>query len=228
MGRPELGRSPSVHAAAPRGRPSGCPATGRGRPVEVPLELDQAFAAFQRLAVEPLSPRGDSSASLGPACVEPDAAGTRYACTRSPGATPFSHSSSGARLARGAVGRAARMSRFPRALSALVTERFARTSGACPQHARCCRCPRSPFGDAARAARRLPVDDIELAEKQGIARARRRPDPLHPSTTRSRELCSDAAAQEASAPPPARRARRRSRRTRPPSRDRRHRAGRGK
>jgi predicted ATPase len=35
--------------------PVGVLATVRGRPVEVPLELDKAFAGFQRLAVEPLS-----------------------------------------------------------------------------------------------------------------------------------------------------------------------------
>ena len=37
------------------GEPVGVLATVRGRPVEAPLELDRAFAAFRRLAVEPLS-----------------------------------------------------------------------------------------------------------------------------------------------------------------------------
>ena len=37
------------------GQPVGVLATVRGRPVEAPLELDRAFAAFERLTVEPLS-----------------------------------------------------------------------------------------------------------------------------------------------------------------------------
>ena len=37
------------------GEPVGVLATVRGRPVEAPLELDRAFGAFRRLAVEPLS-----------------------------------------------------------------------------------------------------------------------------------------------------------------------------
>src|SRR6266487_1919245 len=37
------------------GEPVGVLATVRGRPVEVPLELDSGFVGFERLAVEPLS-----------------------------------------------------------------------------------------------------------------------------------------------------------------------------
>jgi DNA-binding CsgD family transcriptional regulator len=149
------------------GEPVGVLATVRGRPVEVPLGLDEAFAAFQRLGVEPLSAGAIHRLLWG-----------RFALNLArpelirvheiTGGNPFFALELGRAITRGAVRVDSADVALPESLSALVTERLqvlpARVRNALVAVAALA-APSvtllEPLGTAV-------VDDIELAEKQGV------------------------------------------------------------
>ena len=92
----------------------GVLATVRGRPRELPLELDRAFGGFQRLAVEPLSVGAIHRLLWGRLALNlprPELVRVHEIV----GGNPFSRSSSGARLSGARSGWTARMSSCPRA-----------------------------------------------------------------------------------------------------------------
>jgi hypothetical protein len=90
-------------------------ATVRERPVEVPLELDRAFAGFHRLAVEPLFRRwrsiGSSGVGLRSTCRGPELVRVHEIA----GGNPFFALELGRAIARARSAWTARMSRCPRA-----------------------------------------------------------------------------------------------------------------
>src|SRR5262245_5310520 len=147
--------------------PVGVYATVRGRPVGVPLELDKAFAAFQRIAVEPLSAGAIHRLLWGRLALNlprPDLVRVHDIA----GGNPFFALELGRAVAKGAVRVDSADVALPESLSALVTERLQ----ALPARAR-----NALVAVAALAAPSVTlleplgaavVDDIELAEKQGV------------------------------------------------------------
>jgi hypothetical protein len=147
--------------------PVGVLATVRGRPAEVPLELDRAFDGFRRLAVEPLSAGAIHRLLWGRLALNL----TRPELMRVhaiAGGNPFFALELGRAIARGAVHVDSADVALPESLSALVTERLR----VLPARVR-----NSLVAVAALAAPSVTlleplgaavVDDIELAEKQGV------------------------------------------------------------
>jgi DNA-binding CsgD family transcriptional regulator len=149
------------------GEPVGILATVRGRPVEVPLELDRAFAAFERLAVEPLSAGAIHRLLWGRLALNL----TRPQLVRVneiAGGNPFFALELGRAIARGAVRVDSADVALPESLSALVTERLrglptraGNTLVAVAALAAPSVTLLEPLGSAV-------VDDIDLAEKHGV------------------------------------------------------------
>src|SRR4029450_12182746 len=105
------------------GEPVGVLATVRGRPIEVPLELDRAFAAFQRVAVEPLSAGAIHRLLWGRLALNlarPELMRVHEIA----GGNPFFALELGRAIARGAVRVDSADVALPESLSALVTERL--------------------------------------------------------------------------------------------------------
>ena len=149
------------------GEPVGLLATVRGRPVDVPLDLDRAFGGFRRLAVEPLSAGAIHRLLWGRLALNL----TRPELVRVheiAGGNPFFALELGRAISRGAFRVDNADVALPESLSALVTERLR----VLPARVR-----NSLVAVAALAAPSVTlleplgagvVDDIELAEKQGV------------------------------------------------------------
>src|SRR5436190_3145255 len=149
------------------GEPVGVLATVRGRPVEVPLELDKAFGGFQRVAVEPLTVGAIHRLLWGRLALNlsrPELVRVHEIA----GGNPFFALELGRAIARGAIRVDSANIALPESLSALVTERLR----ALPARVR-----NTLVAVAALAAPSVTlleplgaavVDDIELAEKQGV------------------------------------------------------------
>ncbi|HUK94074.1 MAG TPA: AAA family ATPase [Gaiellaceae bacterium] len=147
--------------------PVGVLATVRGRPVEVPLELDKAFAAFQRVAVEPLSAGAIHRLLWGRLAVNlarPELVRVHEIA----GGNPFFALELGRAMARGALRADSAELALPESLSALVTERLR----VLPTRVR-----NTLVAVAALAAPSVTlleplgagvVEDIELAQKHGV------------------------------------------------------------
>jgi DNA-binding CsgD family transcriptional regulator len=144
----------------------GVLATARGRPVEVPLELDKAFAAFQRVSVERLSVGAIHRLLWGRLALNlarPELVRVHEIA----GGNPFALEL-GRAITRGAVRADSADVALPETLSALVTERLR----VLPARVR-----KTLVAVAALAAPSVTlleplgagvVDDIELAEKHGV------------------------------------------------------------
>jgi DNA-binding CsgD family transcriptional regulator len=142
-------------------------ATVRERPVEAPLELDRAFAAFQRLAIEPLSVGAVHRLLWGRLALNvprPHLVRVHEIV----GGNPFFALELGRAIGRGAVRVDSTNVTLPESLSALVTDRLR----ALPARVRT-----TLVAVAAVAAPSVTlleplaagvVDDIELAEQQGV------------------------------------------------------------
>jgi DNA-binding CsgD family transcriptional regulator len=147
--------------------PIGVLATVRGRPVEVPLELDRAFAEFERLLIEPLSAGAIHQLLWGRLALNL----TRPELVRVhaiAGGNPFFALELGRAIARGAVRTGRTDVALPESLRALVTQRLQ----VLPARVR-----DTLVAVAALAAPSVTlleplggdiVDDIELAVKQGV------------------------------------------------------------
>jgi DNA-binding CsgD family transcriptional regulator len=149
------------------GEPVGLVATVRGRPVEVPLELDSAFVGFERLRVEPLSVGAIHRllwGRLGLNLSRPELVRVHQIS----GGNPFFALELGRAIVRGAISADRASVALPERLSALVTERLR----ALPAQVR-----DTLVAVAALAAPSVTlleplgaevVEDIELAEKHGV------------------------------------------------------------
>ncbi|MFL5960879.1 MAG: AAA family ATPase [Gaiellaceae bacterium] len=149
------------------GAPVAVLATVRGRPVDVPLELDRAFGEFRRLAVQPLSvgaTHGLLWDRLALNLPRPELVRVHEIA----GGNPFFALELGRAITRGAIRLNSADVVLPKSLSALVTERL----GALPPRVR-----DTLVAVAALAAPSVTlleplaagvVDDIELAEEQGV------------------------------------------------------------
>jgi DNA-binding NarL/FixJ family response regulator len=149
------------------GEPVGVLATVRGRPVEVPLELDRAFWAFQRVGVEPLSAGATSRLLWGRLALNLTRPGLMRVHEIA-GGNPFFALELGRAIGRGAVRVDGSDLALPDGLAALVTERLR----ALPARAR-----DTLVAVAALAAPTVTlleplaagvVEDIELARKHGV------------------------------------------------------------
>jgi DNA-binding CsgD family transcriptional regulator len=149
------------------GEPVGVLATVRERPVEAPLELDRAFAAFQRLAVEPLSVGAIHRLLWGRLALNLSRPELMRVHEIS-GGNPFFALEFGRAIARSAIRVDSSDFALPKSLSALVTDRL----GDLPARVR-----DTLVAVAALAAPSVTmleplgaevVDDIELAQKQGV------------------------------------------------------------
>jgi DNA-binding CsgD family transcriptional regulator len=149
------------------GEPVAVLATVRGRPVEVPLDLDRAFAAFERLAVEPLSAGAIHQLLRGRLALNL----TRPQLVRVneiAGGNPYFALELGGAIARGTARVDSADVALPESLSALVAERLRglparvrKTLVAVAALAAPCVTLLEPLGAAV-------VGDIELAERQGV------------------------------------------------------------
>lgn len=149
------------------GEPVAVLATERGRPVEAPLELDRAFAGFQRLAVEPLSVGAIHRLLWGRLALNlprPELVRLHEIA----GGNPFFALELGRAIVRGAISMDGADVALPESLSALVTERLR----ALPARVR-----NTLVAVAALAAPSVTlleplaagvVEDIEVAERQGV------------------------------------------------------------
>jgi len=149
------------------GEPVGLFATVRGRPVEVPLELDNAFGGFVRLTVEPLSVGAIHRllwGRLGLNLSRPELVRVHEIS----GGNPFFALELGRAIVRGVVSADSASLALPERLSALVTERL----GVLPARVR-----ETLVAVAALAAPSVSlleplgaevVEDIELAEKHRV------------------------------------------------------------
>ena len=204
------------------GEPVAVLATVRGRPVEVPLELDRTFGAFRRLAIEPLSVGAIHRLLWGRLGINlPRPVLVRV--HEITGGNPFFALELGRAIAEGSIRADGADVELPESLRAVVTERLRALPARVRETLVAVAALAAPSVTCSRRWRHAAVDDIELAAAAGRGRVRRRPDPLHASAPRARLLRGDAAAPKASASPPPRGTRCRSRGARPPSRDRGHR-----
>ena len=149
------------------GEPVGVLATVRGRPVEVPLGLDRAFAAFQRLGVEPLSAGAVHRLLWGRLALNL-ARPELMRVHEISGGNPFFALELGRAITRGAVRVDSAEVALPETLNTLVTNRL----GALPTRVR-----ETLVAVAALAAPSVTlleplgaevVDDVELAEKHSV------------------------------------------------------------
>jgi predicted ATPase len=134
------------------GEPVGLLATVRGRPVEMPLELDKAFAAFQRVAVDPLSAGAIHRLLWGRLALNlarPELMRVHDIA----GGNPFFALELGRAIARGAVGLDGTDVALPESLNALVTDRLRVLP--------------------ARVRETLVADEWALARDQGVLAVRR-------------------------------------------------------
>jgi DNA-binding CsgD family transcriptional regulator len=145
----------------------GVLATVRGRPIEVPLDLDRAFGGFRRLAVEPLSVGAIHRLLWGRLALNlprPELVRVHKIA----GGNPFFALELGRAIAKGTIRIESEKVALPESLSALVTERL----GALPARARetlaAVAALSAPSVTLLEPLAAAVVDDIELAEKQGV------------------------------------------------------------
>jgi DNA-binding CsgD family transcriptional regulator len=147
--------------------PVGVLATVRGRPAEVPLDLDKGLATFQRVPVEPLTAGAIHRLLWGRLALNL-ARPELMRVHEITGGNPFFALELGRAITRGAIRTDSAEVALPESLSALVTERL---------RALPARVGNTLVAVAALAAPSVTlleplgagvVDDIELAEKQGV------------------------------------------------------------
>jgi DNA-binding CsgD family transcriptional regulator len=149
------------------GEPVGVLATVRGRPVEVPLELDSAFVGFERLAVEPLSVGVIHRLLWGRLALNL----TRPELVRVheiAGGNPFFALELGRAISRGAVRADSANVALPERLSALVTERLRVLPARVRNTLVAVAALAAPSVTLLEPLGAQVVDDIELAERQGV------------------------------------------------------------
>jgi DNA-binding NarL/FixJ family response regulator len=149
------------------GQPVAVLATVRGRPVEVPLNLDRAFAAFERLAVEPLSPGAIHRLLWGRLALNL----TRPQLVRVneiAGGNPLFALELGRAIARGAVRVDSADVALPESLSALVAERLRGLPARVRKTLVAVAALAAPSVTLLEPLGAAVVGDIELAEKQGV------------------------------------------------------------
>jgi DNA-binding CsgD family transcriptional regulator len=149
------------------GEPVGVLATVRGQPVEVPLELDKAFAAFQRVAVEPLSAGAIHRLLWGRLALNlarPELVRVHEIA----GGNPFFALELGRAIATGAIRVDSAAVALPESLSALVTERLRVLPARVRNTLVAVAALAAPSVTLLKPLGAGVVDDIELAEKQGV------------------------------------------------------------
>jgi DNA-binding CsgD family transcriptional regulator len=149
------------------GEPVGVLATVRERPVEAPLELDRAFAAFQRLAVEPLSLGAIHRLLWGRLALNlprPELVRLHEIA----GGNPFFALELGRAIARGAIRVDGANVTLPESLSALVTERLRELPARVRNTLVAVAALAAPSVTLLEPLAAGVVDDIELAEEQGV------------------------------------------------------------
>jgi DNA-binding CsgD family transcriptional regulator len=149
------------------GEAVGVLATVRGRPVEVPLELNRAFEGFRRLGVEALSVGAIHRLLWGRLALNL----TRPQLVRVhkiAGGNPFYALELGRAIARGAVPVAGANVALPDSLSALVTERLRVLPARVRNTLVAVAALAAPSVTLLEPLGAAVVDDIELAEKQGV------------------------------------------------------------
>ncbi len=147
--------------------PVGVLATVRERPVEAPLDLDRAFAAFQRLAVQSLSAGAIHRllwSRLALNLTRPELVRVHEIV----GGNPFFALEFGRAIAAGTLRVDSASVALPESLSAFVAERLR----ALPAHVRTTLAAvaalAAPSLTVLESLAATAVDDIELAEKQGV------------------------------------------------------------
>ena len=145
----------------------GVLATERGRPVEVPLELDKAFAAFQQVAVEPLSAGAIHRLLWGRLALNlarPELVRVHEIA----GGNPFFALELGRAIARGGVGMDSADVALPESLSILVTDRLRVLPARVRNTLVAVAALAAPSVTLLEPLGAAVVNDIELAERQGV------------------------------------------------------------
>ena len=145
----------------------GTLATVRGRPVEVPLELDRAFAGFQRLAIDSLSAGAIHRLLWGRLALNlarPELLRVHEIA----GGNPFFALELGRAIARGAVRVDATDVALPESLSALVTERLRVLPARVRNTLVAVAAVAAPSVTLLEPLGAGVVGDVELAKKQGV------------------------------------------------------------
>ncbi|MGN6430906.1 MAG: AAA family ATPase [Gaiellaceae bacterium] len=145
----------------------GVLATVRGRPIKVPLELDKAFAAFQRVAVDPLSAGAIHRLLWGRLALNlarPELMRVHEIA----GGNPFFALELGRAIARGAVRADSADVALPDSLSALVTERLRVLPARVRNTLVAVAALAAPSVTLLEPLGAAVIDDIELAESQGV------------------------------------------------------------
>ncbi|HEY7017747.1 MAG TPA: AAA family ATPase [Gaiellaceae bacterium] len=149
------------------GQPVGVLATVRGRPVEVPLELDKAFGGYQRLAVESLSLGAIHRLLWGRLALNlprPQLVRVHELV----GGNPFFALELGRAIARGAVSVESAGVTLPESLSALVSERLRGLPARVRETLVAVAALAAPSVTLLEPLSATAVDDIDLAGQQGV------------------------------------------------------------
>jgi DNA-binding CsgD family transcriptional regulator len=149
------------------GEPVGLLATVRERPVEAPLELDRAFAAFRWLAVEPLSAGAIHRLLWGRLALNlprPELVRVHEIA----GGNPFFALELGRAIARGAIRADSADVALPESLNALVTERLRALPERVHETLVAVAALAAPSVTVLEPLAAAVVDHIELAQKQGV------------------------------------------------------------
>jgi DNA-binding CsgD family transcriptional regulator len=145
----------------------GVLATVRERPVEAPLELDRAFAAFQRLPVEPLSVGAVHRLLWGRLALNlPRPALVRV--HQIAGGNPFFALELGRAIGRNAIRVDSANVTLPESLSTLVMDRLRALPARVRETLVAVAAVAAPAVTLLEPLAARIVDDIELAEKQGV------------------------------------------------------------
>ena len=142
-------------------------ATVRGRPVKVPLELDRAFVAFRRLPIEPLSVGAIHRllwSRLGLNLPRPELVRVHEIT----GGNPFFALEFGRAIARGAIRVDSANVTLPETLSVLVTGRLRALPARVRETLVAVAAVAVPSVTLLEPLAAGVVDDIEVAEKQGV------------------------------------------------------------
>jgi DNA-binding NarL/FixJ family response regulator len=142
-------------------------ATVRGRPVEVPLDLDRAFAACERLTVEPLSAGAIHRLLWGRLALNLSRP-QLVRVNEIAGGNPFFALELGRAIARGAVRVDGADVALPESLSALVGERLRGLPARVRKTLVAVAALAAPSVTLLEPLGAAVVGDIELAEKQGV------------------------------------------------------------
>jgi DNA-binding CsgD family transcriptional regulator len=149
------------------GEPVAVFATMRGRPVDVPLELDRAFDEFRRLAVQPLSLGAIHRLLWGRLALNlprPELVRLHEIA----GGNPFFALELGRAIARGTIGVDSADVVLPESLSALVTRRLRSLPARVRNTLVAVAALAAPSVTLLEPLAAGVVDDIELAEEQGV------------------------------------------------------------